>query len=480
VKTLLCALACLLTGCALGPDNHRPALNVPATFRGAEVASPEAAPGATSGPVPPSVADQLWQDVYPDAALQKLLTAALRNNLDLRIAVAHIDEARAALGQARLGLLPTLDVRGSVARTETSSDALLPGAARIRNSEEADLLASYELDFWGRLRRTHEAARASLLSSEYARRAVTVTLVANVANAYFTLLALDSQLSITRRTVESRDKFVELTRAQHERGYATGLDVATAEAQAAVARANVPDLERRTGELENQICLLLGENPHAIERASNGEAMPAAPALPPVGLPSALLERRPDLVAAEQALRAANANVGVAKAALFPTLTLTGLAGSLSAPLGSLFNPATAEWSAAAGLVQPLLDPQRSLYQLDLAQARKREALLSYQQVVQTSFQESADALLAYAKYGEFEHQQAIQVEALRRADAIALARYRSGYASYFDVINADRDLFTAELTLTQARANNLTAFVRLYQVLGGGWEPPPAVHAPK
>jgi len=199
--------------------------------------------------------------------------------------------------------------------------------------------------------------------------------------------------------------------------------------------------------------------------------MPAAPPLPPPGLPSQLLERRPDLRAAEEALRAANANVGVAKAALFPTISLTGLAGSLSSPLGSLFKGTTAEWSIAAGLVQPLLDPQRNLYQMELADAHKREALFQYEKAVQTAFQEVADALLAYGKYREFEREQAAQVEALRRAASIALARYRIGYASYFDVINADRDLFAAELGLSQAYANSLTALVQLYEVLGGGWQ---------
>jgi len=452
----------LMSGCALGPDYHRPTLSVPDTFRDAMAAADQAA----------SVADESWGQVYPDATLRSLLERALRANLDLQAAATRLAAAHAALGQTRLGLLPTVDGGAGLSRARSSLDAVLPGTPPIRNSENAQVSVSYELDFWGRLRRTHEAARATLLASEYARRAVSVTLVADVAKAYFNLLTLDSQLSITRRTVEARAKFVELTRAQHERGYATGLDVATAEAQAALARANIPELERQIGQQENLLCALLGENPHAIERAVRGEQLPEAPPVPPAGLPSALLERRPDILAAEQSLHAANANVGVARAALFPSISLTGLAGSLSTPLGSLFRASTAEWSAAAGLVQPLLDPQRNLYQVELANALKRAALLDYQKTVQTAFQEVADALLAYGKYGEFEHEQATQVEALRRAEAIALARYRVGYASYFDVITADRDLFGAELTLTQARANRLTTLVRLYQVLGGGWQP--------
>jgi len=466
--------ACLMAACAVGPDYRRPRVAVPADFRG-------------NGPRQErdSIGDSGWWSVYDDAKLQTLISAALAHNLDLGTAVARIDEARAALGQSRLGLLPTVDAGATLARAKRSADALLPGEPRIANSEEASVNASYELDFWGRLRRSNEAARAALLASDFSRRAVAVDLVANVANAYFSLLALDSQLEITRRTVGTREKFVELTRAQHERGYATGLDVATAEAQAAAARANVPDLERQIGMTEDAMCALLGELPHAIERDHRGEQMPAAPPLPPAGLPSQLLERRPDIRAAEEALHAANADIGVARAALFPSISLTGMAGSFSSPLGALFRASTAEWSAATGLVQPLLDPQRSIFQVELAQVRTREALLQYQKAVQTAFQEVADALLAYGKYGEFAQEQAAQVVALRRAETIALERYRVGYASYFDVINADRDLFAAELTLSEAYANSLRSLVRLYQALGGGWQsrtdsaPSPAGNAP-
>jgi multidrug efflux system outer membrane protein len=453
-------LALLIGGCTLGPDYRRPALDLPETLRGADPAA--------SGD---SVADQTWWGMYGDPTLRELIATALRNNLDIKSAVARIDEARAVLRQSQLALAPTIDANGTLGRTEYSEDVLLPGEPRLANAEQLSISASYEIDFWGRLRRTKEAARASMLSSQYAQRAVTVTLVADVASGYFSLLSLDSQLEITHRTVDTREKFVALTRAQHDRGYATGLDVATAEAQAALARANVPELERQIGQTEDQICVLLGENPHPIERTHRGEQMPPVPPLPPAGLPSALLERRPDIRAAEEALRAANANVGVAKAALFPTISLTGLAGSLSSPLGQLFSASTSEWSVAAGLVQPLLDPQRSIFQLELADARKREALFQYEKSVQTAFQEVADALIAYVKYDDFQREQVIQVEALRRAEAIALARYRIGYASYFDVINADRDLFVAELSLSQAYANGLTTLVRLYEVLGGGWQ---------
>jgi multidrug efflux system outer membrane protein len=298
-----------------------------------------------------------------------------------------------------------------------------------------------------------------------------VTLVGDVATAYFNLLTLDSQLEITQRTVTSRAKFVELTRAQHERGVASGLDVATAEAQLAAARSNVPDVERQIVQTEDLLSNLLGENPRAILRPARGERLPQAPPMPPVGLPSTLLDRRPDILEAEQGLVAANARVGVAQAALFPRISLTGLAGSLSMPLSKLLTGPAATWSASAALVQPILDPLANYYQVELADARKREALLVYEKAVRAAFQEVADALIAYQKNVDFARELAAQVDALQRAESIALARYRIGYASYFDVINADRDLFGAELQLAQASRNELTSLVQLYQVLGGGWQ---------
>jgi multidrug efflux system outer membrane protein len=459
MRSALLGLPVLLFGCAVGPDYHRPDLSPPASFRGNEQQS-------AAG----SFATTQWQTVYTDPKLQELIALALQGSLDLKTAMARIDEARAELNVSRMAFAPTIDATGSLGRARTSLDMLTPGSPPIRNIEQVAVSASYELDLWGRVRRSTEAARATLLGTEYAQRTVTTVLIANVADAYFNLQSLDAQLEITQRTVGSREKFVALTRAQHDRGYATGLDVATAEAQADAARALVPDLQRRITQTEDQLCVLLGQNPHAIERTNLGELMPEVPPLPAAGLPSELLEQRPDVRALEESLRAANADVGVAKAALFPTISLTGLAGSLSSPLGNLFRTPTAEWSAAVNAVQPLLDPQRSLFQVEAADARKREALDGYEQAVRTAFQEVADALVAYARYGESARELANQVEALRRAQQIALGRYRVGYASYFDVINADRDLFTAELTLNQAYTNGLTAYVQLYQALGGGW----------
>jgi len=467
-KRLYVSAATLLAGCAVGPDYHRPSLDVPAQYRDVAPTTTGAAGDAAS------LGDSGWWEVYPDPDLQALLATAIKNNYDVKIAVARIDEARAQYGSTRLNYLPQVSVDARAGRAKISEYALLPGEPRIYSEDQVQILASYQVDLWGQLRRTTEAARANLLVSQYAKRAVNVTLVATVANAYFQLISLDSQLEITRRTVVAREKFLELTHAQHDRGYATGLDVATAEAQLAAAGANVPDLERQIAQTEDQISVLLGGNPGPVTRARYGEAVPEAPPRPPPGLPARLLERRPDVAQAEQGLVAANAEIGVAKAALFPNISLTGSDGSLAVPFGNLFTAPAAEWSVGVGLIQPLLSVQSNLYQVELADARKREALYQYRKAVQAAFQDVADALVAYQKFGEQERQQASQVDALRRARAIALGRYRIGYASYFDVIQADRDLFTAELALAQAYANNLSALVHLYSALGGGWQERP------
>lgn len=456
--TLVALLAAAAAGCALGPDYERPDAGAPAAYRGQ---SPVAGEG--------SLGELGWWQVYRDPTLQALIRSALEQNLDVRIAAARVEQAQAALGSTRLQLLPNLSARGSAEREQLSSDQVMPDAPRLGSQHSVSANLSYEIDLWGRLRRASEAARAELLASEYARRAVMVGLVGDVATAYFNLVTFDKQLKITQRTVETRAEFLRLTRAQFERGVVSGLDVSTAEAQLATARTNIPDLERRIAQTEDLLSTLLGRNPDAVARGAAGGA-PLAPDTPE-GLPASLLQRRPDLREAEQSLVAANARVGAAKAALFPTISLTGAFGSLSSELSRLFSAPMQTWSAGVGLVQPLLDADRNLYQLDLADARKREAILQYQKAVQSAFREVADALVARTRFREAEAAQTALVDAQERANEIALARYKVGYSSYFDVINADRDLFNAKLTLSSARLNSLLATVQLYAALGGGWQ---------
>ena len=434
--------------------------------------------------------------MYADPALQSLIRESLANNLDVRIAAARVDQAHAALGSARLQQLPQIGVTADAKRQRTSDYELPAGTPPVNNVFAVEGSLSYEIDFWGKYRRATEAARAQLLQSDYAKQDVMAGLVSSVATAYFTLQTLDEQLAITRRTVGTRQKFVDLTQAQHDRGTVSELDVATAQAQLAVAKANLPDLLRQIGQTENQLSVLLGHNPDRILRSDGrvaGAALPAAgvpgaglpgaglpgadqPPVPAAGLPSALLERRPDLREAEQNLVAANAQVGVAKANLFPSITLTGAGGSVSSALSSLFTGPARAWSLGGDLMQPLLNSQRNLYQLDLADAQKRQALLQYQKSVQTAFQEVSDALIARQQDADVQAAQEAQVDAQRRANTIALARYRVGYASYFNVIDADRDLFTAELSLSAARLSTQLSVVQLYRALGGGWQVEPAL----
>lgn len=459
-RYVLVALLALPAACALGPDYRRPALPVPDNYRWQ-------LPGDTAA----EFGDLAWWDLYRDPLLQQTLGTALAANLDLRIAATRIEQARATLGATRLQWLPQLSGNVAADRKKTSEYALLPGQSRVGKSNTASIGAAYELDIWGRLRRSTEAARAELLALEFAQQAVVVGLVADVATAYFSLISLEERLAVTRNTVATRQKFVDLTHAKHDRGVVSGLDVSTAEAELATAQANIPDLERQIAQTEDQLSILLGQNPGAIERGRQFDAAGPLPPVPPAGLPSALLERRPDIRQAEQLLVAANARVGAAKAALFPTVSLTGSFGGLSGEFSKLFTGPANTWSYGAGLALPLLDAQNSLYQLDLADAQKREALLTYQKTLQNAFREVADALIARQKYTEFQAAQAAKVAALRRANDIALARYQVGYSSYFDVINANRDLFNAELDLAAAYLNSLLASVQLYQALGGGWQ---------
>jgi outer membrane protein, multidrug efflux system len=472
------AASMLLTaaaGCALGPDYRRPPLSTPAVYRFEEQA------------VPDSFADAGWWLVYRDPVLQSLIREGLASNFDVRIAAARIDQARAALGSTRLQQLPQISATAGATRQRTSQYELPPGIPALSDSFSLEGSLSYEIDFWGKYRRATEAARAQLLQSAYAKQDVMAGLVAGVATAYFTLQTLDEQLAITHRTVDTRQKFVDLTQAQHDRGTVSELDVATAQAQLAIAKANLPDLKRRIGQTEDQLSVLLGSSPDQILRSAGGASAagaspatgtgpaagtgPAPPPIPAAGLPSSLLERRPDLREAEQNLVAANAQVGIAKANLFPSITLTAAGGGISTALSSLLSGPARTWSIGGNVLQPLLNPQRNLYQLDLADAQKRQALLQYQKSVQTAFQEVSDALIAREQDADLEAAQEAQVDAQRRANTIALARYRVGYASYFNVIDADRDLFTAELTLSGARLNTLLSVVQLYRALGGGWQ---------
>lgn len=463
--------AALLGACAIGTDYKRPPVDTPAAFRDA--------PAASGKPL----AELAWWELYRDPVLEKLVKVALVQNFDVRIAMARVEEYRALAGVANIGSIPLIAAGGNATRNAYSTVGPTPFPSTfptVNQSYTPNLTVSYEIDFWRRVADLQAAARAQLLATEYARETTRITVIANVASAYFALRTQDRELAVTQRSVAAREKFAVLTRAQFARGVVSALDLTRAEANVAAARATVSDLQRQITQSENLLQVLLGQNPAPIlrEAATEGALLPESPEVP-TGLPSALLERRPDLRQAENNLISANAQLKSVKASLFPTISLTGSLGSTSATLANLFTGPSKVWTLGLSALQPLIDPTRNFYQVDAYSAREKQAILSYQQAVVQAFREVSDALAARQGYAEFERAQQDQVKSLREAQQLVMKRYASGYSSYFEVIDADSTLLNAELQLALAQQNNLLALVQLYKALGGGWQQV-AADAPK
>ena len=441
----------------MGPDYKRPTTTPPETFRG-QTGPAEAA----------SLADLPWWEAFRDPTLQELLQTALANNYDLRIAVARVEQARALAARARGAFFPSIGYQGDISRARASSAVLgLPsGQAPTTQSIFVGLFtASWELDIWGRIRRQHEAARAQFFATEEARRGVLLSLVSTVAQAYFELLELDAQLDIAKRNTASFQGTFNLFRRRLEFGLASTLETSRAEGALGSTAANIPDLERQIAAKENEISVLLGRNPGPIPRGTPLFAQAVVPEVP-AGLPSALLERRPDLRQAEQQLVQANAQVGVAKANFFPQLTLSGFGGGVSPQLSAFSHV----WSLAAGLSGPIFQGGQILENYRAFVAAWEQAKLQYEQAVITAFQEVSSALTALEKLVQVEAEQARAVKAYADSVRIANKRYEGGLASYYEVLEAQQLLFPAENQLAQVRANRLFTYVQLYKVLGGGW----------
>lgn len=449
----------LAAGCTLGPDYRRPAVSTPQTWRD----GPPAADAA-------SLADLAWWDLFQDEELRRLVQAALEANRDLRIAVTRVDQARAVLGVTRAAQFPDVTAGGSVT-TNRFSDHVPPRG----QGGETDLIATtvdlaFEIDLWGRLRRASEAARAELLASEEARRAVAMTLVSDVATAYLRLCQLDMELETTRRNIVSRQSSLQLVRDRLDAGLTSALDLRQAEAELASAAAQVPDLQRQIAQTEHQLSILLGRNPGGITRGRplTGQTLPPTV---PAGLPSALLERRPDIRQAENALVAANARIGVARAAFFPQISLTGFFGFESVALSDLFTGPSRIWQFGPTVTVPIFNAGRNRATLALTEAQQQEALVRYEQTIQQSFREVEDALIAYRKAREALVEQAAAVRASREALSIAEFRYTSGLTSYLDVLDTQRTLLSAEIAESRTLLVQLVAVVQLYRALGGGWD---------
>ena len=454
---IVVASAGLLGGCAVGPDYKRPTTTPPEVFRG-QTGPEEAA----------SLADLPWWEAFRDPTLQELLQIALANNYDLRTAVASVEQARALAAAARGAFFPTIGYQGDISRSRVSAAVIgVPGGPGPSTASTFVGLftASWELDIWGRIRRQYEAASAQFLGTEEARRGVLLSLVSNVAQAYFELLELDAQLDIAKRNTASFQGSYDLFRRRLEFGLASTLETTRAEGALGDAAATIPDLERQIAAKENEISALLGRNPGPIPRGTPLFEQAVVPEVP-AGLPSALLERRPDILQAEQQLVQANAQVGVAKAQFFPQLTLTGFGGGINPGLSAFSHV----WSLAAGLSGPIFQGGQILENYRAFVAASEQAKLQYEQAVITAFQEVASALTALEKLVQVEAEQARAVKAYADSVRIALKRYEGGLANYYEVLEAQQLLFPAENQLAQVRANRLFTYVQLYKVLGGGW----------
>jgi len=446
-----------LVGCAVGPNYQRPPVSAPAQFRG-QVSPAQAA----------SLADRAWWEIFSDATLSSLIDEALRNSFDVQAAGWRVSEARAGAGIARSEFFPQVQLGGGWSRSRSPSFTGGSSAEPV-SLYDVNLGLAWELDLWGRIRRLDEAALARYFASEEARRGVMLSLIAEVATSYFELLRLDVQLGIAKRTAaafgETRDLFDRRLAA----GAASALETASAEASLASTSANIPDLERRIAAQENRLSLLLGRGPGDVPRGAtlNDQLLP--PEIPP-GLPSDLLERRPDVREAEQALVAANANVGVATAELFPTISLTGAFGGVAPQVSELLGKGKS-WSVGGGLLAPIFEGGRLASARRAAVAQWQQARVAYEKAVTNALAEVSTALVGYEKLAEVEKQQARAVSADREAVRLANERYVAGLADYLEVLQAEQQLYPAENALVQARSDRLATLVQLYKALGGGWK---------
>ena len=453
-------LILFLAGCAVGPNYKRPPVNAPETFRGETEVSTN------------SFANLPWWQVFHDDNLQNLIRIARTNNYDLRIAVTHVEQARAMAAEARSEFFPQLNYEGAAGRGQNVSGNNVPSPTGTSGTIfAADANASWEIDLWGRIRRLNESARAQFLASQEARRDVMISLIGQVAQNYFQLLALDRQLEIARQSTNSFGESLKLFNDELRGGVASKLETSSAEALMDSAAATIPELEQQIAMQENQLSVLLGQNPGAILRVDSSLENQTPPEVP-AGLPSSLLERRPDIREAEQQLRSANAQVGVAKADFFPQLNLTGLFGEVSSDL-STFTSGGGDiaWSVAAGLTGPIFHGGQLRAQYAQARAMREQFALQYQATVLNAFLEISDALVSREKLAEARAHQTRAVGAYKVAVKISMERYRLGSADYFEVLQEQQLLFPAENSLVQTQLNQLLAVVQLYRALGGGWE---------
>ena len=455
-KTLLVtALGIALGGCAVGPVYQRPEVPVPAQW---QVSIQQAN----------SLANTAWWQQFQDPVLDGLIQIALQENKDVQIAAARVEEYMGRYGVTRSAQFPQVGAGAAGARTRSGETTVPAGTSLINNNFQLDLGVSYELDLWGKLSSATDAARAQLLATEEARRTVILTLVSQLASSYVLLLDYDKQLVVTRETLQTRSESVRINGLRFKAGLIGEMDYQQAVAEYQNAAVQVPLLERQIAQQENAISLLLGRNPGKIARGPTLDqlALPQVPA----GLPSDLLERRPDILDAEQQLIAANALIGVAKAAFYPNISLTGLLGTASTELSDLFDGPSKTWQFAGQLTQPIFTGGTLTGQLQAAEAVQQQALLNYQKVIQKAFAEVDDSLIAVSTMRTQLQDQQAQVNALQRYLDLATLRYQNGYSDYLTVVDAERNLYSAQLQYVQSQGQLYTALVSVYAALGGGW----------
>ncbi len=455
----------LVAGCAVGPDYQRPDYPVPAAFRGSAAAAAE--------PQAPTLGDRGWSVVYRDPALQRLIQEALSGNYDLRVAVERIGEARARRDSTASFLYPELSAtyRGEVDRvSRIGLTPFPPGGDRdlSANFLVADLL--WEADFWGRIRRSIEAADAEVLATEEDRKFVALTLVADLARAYYELLEFDDELRISRETLAAREESLKLVQARLEHGVSNQLEVDQAATLLHTAAGRIPLVEQAIEQKENEISILLGRDPGSVERGEPLGRQDLA-AQVPAGVPSSLLQRRPDIQSAEQQLVAANARVGVARAAYFPRVTLTAFYGGEAEDLSRIAESDAQIWQVAPQLTVPIFTAGRLDADVRAAESQQRQALLRYRRTVQQGFREVSDAMSAVRRTAEYRTEQERLRDTLFNQAELSRQRYFGGVTSYLEVLDTDRQLFDAELGLAQARRDEFLAVVALYRALGGGWQ---------
>ena len=451
-----------LAGCAVGPDYARPTSTLPEQHKEATTATAQA--------IAPVNAE--WWTLFNDATLNQLVQQTLAANQDLQAAIARLEASEAAAREAGAELYPAIGLAANGSRNRISGETFSgknTGSATY-NNRRAALSLSYEVDLWGRIRRSNEAARAEALASRFGRDSIQLALIGQLVNEYLSLRSNEAQLEVTRQTLESRQESLKIVQARLDAGSASGLELAQAESQLNAAQGQWSQFKRQRALSENQIGLLSGQP--GLKLASTSLEQLPLPPTPPTGLPSSLLEARPDVRQAEEKLIAANARIGVAKAAYFPTIGLTGLYGSESAALSNLFTGSAGIWTAAIGLTMPIFDAGRTGARVDQATAAQAENIANYRKTLQTAFREVSDAIVNLQEFANEEAAFSAQVDASKRAFNLAQKRYDSGYSGYSDLLDTQRTLNTAQLLYLASRKNRLGASVDLFKALGGGWQP--------